>query len=95
MHDGALAVSSEKFALMIAPNPTESSIDIFPINEIMNRNLKMTLFQTNGTLLVEKEGYWQEIKPLLDAELERVGEGYFLLDISYENFSKTFKIINN
>ncbi|WP_394992749.1 hypothetical protein [Emticicia sp.] len=61
----------------------------------MNRNLKMTLFQTNGTLLVENEGYWQEINPLLDAELERVGEGYFLLNISYENFSKTFKIFNN
>jgi glucose/arabinose dehydrogenase len=90
-----LSVLSEKLALKIFPNPTESSIDIFPMNEIINRNLKMTLFQNNGMLLLEKEGYWQEIKPLLDAQLNSIGEGSFLLKISYENFSKTFKIIKN
>jgi glucose/arabinose dehydrogenase len=90
-----LSISPKKSSLTIAPNPTDSSIDIFPMNELTNRSLKVALFQTNGTLLLEKDGYWQEIKPLLDATLERVGEGNFLLKISYENFSKTFKIVKN
>jgi Secretion system C-terminal sorting domain len=90
-----LSITPEKSALTVFPNPTNSSIDIFPMSEITNRNLKMTLFQTNGRLLLEKEGYWQEIKPLLDVALKRVGEGNYLLKISYENFSKTFKIVKN
>ncbi len=90
-----LSIGNEKGVLSVAPNPTAESIDIFPINEIANRSIKMTLFQANGSVLLEKEGYWQEIKPLVDNQLSRGGEGSFLLRISYENFSKTFKIIKN
>ncbi len=90
-----LSIAPEKSTLMLGPNPTIASVDIFPMNEITNRNIKMALFQANGTLLLEKEGYWQEMKPLLDAELVKIGEGNFLLKISYDNFSKTFKIVKN
>ena len=90
-----LSILSEKSTLSIAPNPTESSVDVFPMNEIANQLVKMTFFQTNGTVLLEKEGYWQEIKPLLDGVLTKVSGGNFLLKISYGNFTKTFKIIKN
>ncbi|WP_435353946.1 PQQ-dependent sugar dehydrogenase [Emticicia sp. SJ17W-69] len=90
-----LSISPETSPLVIFPNPTNASIDIFPINEITNRKIKMALFQTNGVILLEKEGFWQEMKPLIENELKRVGEGNFLLKINYENFSKTFKIVKN
>ena len=50
------------------------------MNEITNQNSKMVFFQANGLLLLEKEGYWQEMKPLLDTELKRVGEGSFFIE---------------
>ncbi|CAH0995897.1 hypothetical protein EMA8858_02025 [Emticicia aquatica] len=90
-----LGTEIEVPSLNVGPNPTEHSVDIFPINELTNKILKTTLHNTNGVLLLEKEGYWQEIKPLLDTKLSNSNDGLYLLKISFDNFSRTFKVMKN
>ena len=79
----------------IAPNPTEHTIDIFPLNELTNKTLKATLYYANGGVLMEKEAFWQEIKPVLDSKLIVAESGMYLLKITTDGFSKTFKVIKN
>lgn len=90
-----LGVEPQISNLSIGPNPTRNSIDVFPINELTNKKTKVTLYQSNGNILMEKEGFWQEIKPFLDKSLINAKEGLLFLKIVSDDFSKTFKVIKN
>lgn len=92
---GLLSTSPEQIDLSVAPNPTQNSIDIFPLSSFMNKTLKVSLLYTDGGLMMEKEGFWPEIKPLLDSKLVNAESGLYLLRIETDNFSKTFKVIKN
>jgi hypothetical protein len=88
-----LSVSPQSSKLSIAPNLTRQTIDIFPLNDFTNKLLKATLHYANGGILMEKEAFWQEIKPILDCKLIASENGMYLLKISTDGFSKTFKVI--
>ncbi|GGD43152.1 hypothetical protein GCM10011514_03860 [Emticicia aquatilis] len=92
---GVLSVSPIASQLSVAPNPTQHTIDIFPLNDLTNKVLKATLYYRNGGVLMEKEAFWQEIKPILDSKLIAAESGMYLLKISTDGFSKTFKVIKN
>jgi glucose/arabinose dehydrogenase len=90
-----LSVSPSSSELNIAPNPTPQTIDIFPLNDLTNKLLKATLYYANGSIIMEKEAFWQEIKPILDSKLIAAESGMYLLKISTDGFSKTFKVIKD
>lgn len=93
--DPPLGTETQTAEFNIAPNPTSQSIDIFSESGVLNKKLKLTLFQVNGSILLEKEGFWQEIKPSLDAKLIYSNTGMYLLKITSDGFSKTLKVIKN
>jgi hypothetical protein len=88
-------VSPSSSELNIAPNPTQQTIDIFPLNDLTNKLLKATLYYSKGSIIIEKEAFWQEIKPILDSKLIEAESGMYLLKISTDGFSKTFKVIKD
>ncbi len=90
-----LGVETLNNQISIGPNPTQQSVDIFPIDELTNKSLKITLFNEKGNILLEKEGFWPEIKPVLDKTLIDATLGMYLLKIVTNSFSKTFKVIKN
>ena len=92
---GVLSISSLNLELGITPNPTEQSVDIFPLNDLTNKKLTVTLYYIDGGILMQKEGFWQEIKPNLDTKLIAAESGMYLLKVSTDGFSKTFKVIKN
>lgn len=92
---GVLSISSLNSELGITPNPTEQSVDIFPLNDLTNKKLTVTLYYIDGGILMQKEGFWQEIKPNLDTKLIAAESGMYLLKVSTDGFSKTFKVIKN
>lgn len=81
--------------LRIGPNPTNNTIDVFSIKELTNKPVNITLYDLKGNILMEEEGFYEEIKPFLDKTLINCSEGMFMLKISSEGFSKTFKVIKN
>lgn len=90
-----LSVSPSIYELNIAPNPTQQTIDIFPLNDLTNKFVKVILYNMNGGIIMEKEAIWPEVKPLLDSKLIAVESGMYLLKISTDGFSKSFKVIKD
>ena len=86
-----LRVSSSSYELSIALNPTQQMIDIFQLNDITNKLLKATLNYATGGIIMNKEA----IMPILDAKLIAAESGMYLLKISTDGLSKTFKVMKD
>jgi hypothetical protein len=79
----------------LLPIQLSKQLIFFPLNDLTNKLLKATLYYANGSIIMEKEAFWQEIKPILDSKLIAAESGMYLLKISTDGFSKTFKVIKD